>query len=155
MKRRWVEVRLRATNTCTTCSRHALTRKASRRGWNVAFAIRPCRKNDRIGKSISSYRVLKTRTHAAIAGTKMERNRGLVATAIAPGDWKKDWQRRADRFCRIYERKIGNCCSRGALSPRFSRASRSASTERGDYRPNASTYHDASICSLITRLNPV
>ena len=38
---------------------------------------------------------------AAIAGMKMERNLGHVATAIAPSGWKKNWPALANRFWKI------------------------------------------------------
>ena len=64
------------------------------------------------------------RIRAEIAGMKMERKLGHVATAIAPSDWKKNWPEAANRFWKIL------ICWRAIRSSSCSR-NRTAALHRG------------------------
>src|SRR5438105_6757854 len=66
-------------------------------GWKCATALRLCRKSVHTGKSILISQKSRTRTIAANAVTRTDRNPGPVATVIALHVWSRNSQAPAGR----------------------------------------------------------
>jgi len=76
-----------------------------------------------------------------IVGTKTGPKRGRAATAIAHGNWRRNFAAKASRFWRAYAKNFPP-----RLSLDLQRGTK-AETERN--RLNTSMYHDMLICYLI------